>query len=113
MNDPLPRPRTRYHVAHRIAGTGGWVRLPHPAHDQVGWAVAEMNRCADLEPRLDWRVASGGGTFGANGPVVVHRLRRAGTPGPDRTAPATEAPRRMTVEQTWKRLPAVDEDDPL
>jgi hypothetical protein len=113
MNDPLPRTHTSYHVAHRIAGNGGWVRLPHPAHREVGWAVSEMNRCADLEPHLDWRVASGGGINGANGPVVVHRLRRAGTPGPDRTAPATEAPRRMTVEQTWKRLPAIPEDDPL
>jgi hypothetical protein len=112
MSDPLPRTRTVYRVSHRIATRGGWVNVD-AEFPEPGWAVSAMHRRANRDPHLDWRVTSGGGLNGADGPLVVHRLRLAGTPGPDRTEPTTEAPRTMTVEQTWKRLPPIPEDDPF
>lgn len=105
----MPRTQSTYYVDRR-AGTGEpWTVHGDHGFRFLGWAVSDMNRHAEREPELDWRVRTG--------PIelpTVHRAHKAGARPRGRARPTfVEAPRTMTVEQSWKRLPKVDEDDPL
>lgn len=106
----MSRPKTTYYVDWRPAPGKPWVVHNTDGLAFLGWAVSEMNRRADKEGHLDWRVRTG--TLER---PQIHRLRQAGQARPvaPTAHPAGRSRPAHTIAQSWRRLPPVPEDDPF
>lgn len=106
----MSRPKITYYVDWRTRPGMPWVVHNAAGLRNLGWAVSEMNRRADKEGHLDWRVRTG-----TPEQPQVHRIRQAGQPRAEipTAHPAGRSRPAHTIAQSWRRLPPVPEDDPF